>query len=281
MNDNIGIFPGVEFAEYQKIDALNGSALVNMRRSPMYYRWCMDNPTPPTPAMALGTAVHRLVLEPTKVGEFAVWGQLEEEKVRRGKVWENFCELNKGATIVTVAERDAMVGTAVGARKNPPIMKYANAKGETELTLVWTDNATGRLFKGRLDKWIKKGNTICDLKTTRDCHAYRFGGQAYALGYHIKAAIYVSGLQALTGDRPKFKFLAIESKPPYEAAVYRATPDVLTQGGVDLDEILRKLTECERTGNWPPEQEEETDLILPTYAYSSEDDLAELTYKED
>lgn len=266
MNDQIGIFPGVAFEEYAKIDALNGSTLVNMRRSPMYYRHCLDHPQPPTPAMILGTATHRLILEPNKIGDFAVWGTLEEEKVRRGKVWENFQALNQGAMIVTVNERDAMVGMAAGARKNLPIMKYANMDGDTEVCMVWTDKASGRLFKGRLDKIIPVHSIIVDLKTTRDCHPFRFASQAYALAYHIKAYIYVSGFQTLTAQRPKFKWLAIDSKAPHESAVYRATPDVLSQGATDLDEILKTLDVCEKTGLWPAAEQEETDLILPAYA---------------
>lgn len=276
MNDNIGIFPGVAFEEYQKIDALNGSSLVNMRKSPMYYRFMLDNPQPSTPAQFLGTVTHRLILEPDRVGDFAIWGTLEEEKVRRGKVWENFKLLNAGATILTVDERDAAVGMAVAARKNPPVMKYAALDGDTEVCMVWTDKATGRLFKGRCDKIIPTRSIIIDLKTTRDCGSYRFGGQAYALAYHIKAYMYVSGYQTITGTRPKFKWLAIESKPPHEGAVYRATPDVLTQGADDLDAIMKRLDECEKTNHWPPAEEEETDLILPAYAMTTEgEDLSE------
>lgn len=275
MNDNLGIFTGVEWDEYLKIDALNGSSIVNMRRSPMYYRFCLDNPQPSTPAQNLGTWTHRLILEPHRVGDFAVWGTLEEEKVRRGKVWDSFCELNAGATIITVDERDAMVGMAVAARKNPPVDKYAKMDGDTEVTMVWRDVGTGRLMKGRMDKVIPTRSIILDLKTTRDCHSYRFGAQAYALGYHIKAALYISGYQVITGTRPKFKWMAIESKAPHEAAVYRATPDVLTQGNIDLDELVRRIGECEATGYWPPDMEEEEDLILPTYAFSEADSMQE------
>jgi hypothetical protein len=283
MNDQIGIFPGVPFDEYAKIDALNGSSLVHMKRSPMYYRWCLDNPQPATPAQILGTATHQLILEPEKVGDFAVWGEIPEHRTdkgnmrpRNGKDWEAFKAANAGKTLVTADERDAMVGMATQARVNPLIRKYAFAKGDTEVVMVWRDQSSGRLMKGRCDKIIRDTTTIIDLKTTRDCHSYKFGGQAFALSYHIKAAIYVSGYQALTGDRPKFKFLAIDSKPPYESAVYRATPDVILQGGEDWLALMHKLDECEASGNWPPEQDEETDLILPNYAYTGDDDFAEL-----
>lgn len=280
MNDNIGIFPGVAFEEYVKIDALNGSTLVYMRRSPMYYRHMVDNPQRPTPAMILGTATHRIFLEPERVGDFAVWGLLEEEKIRNGKVWENFKRLNAGAMIITKNERDAMVGMAVGARKNVPIMKYASAKGQTEVSMVWRDKETGRLMKGRVDK-ILANHTICDLKTTRDCHSRRFGAQSYQLGYHIKMAIYWSGYLTLTGHIPHMKLLAIESKAPFESAVYRVTSDVLLQGAEENAELLETLAECEKTNTWPAAHVEETDLMLPTWVTPGlEGDLSEFATEE-
>lgn len=263
-----GLYYNMSFEEYASIPALNGSALVHMRRSPMYFRYKMDNPEPPTPAMVLGTATHRLILEPDRVGDFAVWGLLEEEKVRRGKVWDSFCELNKGAMIVTVAERDAMVGMAAGARRNLPILKYANAKGRTEVSMFWTEN--GRRFKGRIDKLLDGRHTICDLKTTRSCQRHAFGSQSYKLGYHIKMGLYWRGYRALTGHDPHMKLLAIESKAPHESAVYRITSDVLLQGLEDADALIKTLAECEATNRWPAEQEEETDLQLPIWATTTE-----------
>lgn len=274
MNDQLGIFLGVAFDEYAKIDALNGSSIVHMRRSPMYYRWMCDNPQPPTPAMILGTATHRMILEPDRVGDFAVWGLLEEEKVRRGKVWDSFCALNQGAMIVTVAERDAMVGMAVGARKNVPIMKYASAKGKTEVSMVWRDKQTGRLMKGRVDK-ILDNRVICDLKTTRDCHSRKFAAQSYQLGYHIKMAMYSYGYATVTGHMPKTKLLAIDSKAPYESAVYRVTSDVILQGWEELGELIDQLKQCEQTNTWPAAHDEETDLLLPAWLGAGEQDSLE------
>ena len=37
-----GFYLDMSFEEYAAIDALNGSSIVNMRRSPMYYRHAKD-----------------------------------------------------------------------------------------------------------------------------------------------------------------------------------------------------------------------------------------------
>ena len=266
-----GFYEGMDFDGYAGIDALNGSSIVHMRRSPMFYKFMRDNPQPPTPAMVLGTATHRMILEPDRVNDFAVWGEQDDQKVRRGGVWEAFKAAHADRMIVTAAERDAMIGMAVGARKNIPIQKYANAKGKCEVSMFWTDPVSGRSFKGRVDK-ILPNHTIFDLKTTRDCQSFKFGAQSYALGYHIKMALYWNGYKTITGHEPHLKLGAIESKAPHESAVYRVTKDVILQGLEELDVLLKTLAECEKTDTWPAAEEEETDLLLPTWATTQNDE---------
>jgi len=267
-----GIYYELPFEQYAAEDALNGSSIVHMRRSPMHYRYMKDHPQPTTPALKLGIATHRLILEPTKVDDFAVWGLEEDQKVRRGKVWDAFSCANSSKMIVTEDECAAMVGMAVGARKNLPIRKYADAKGPTEVSLFWVDHVTGRRMKARIDKWIPTMRAVFDLKTTRDCRAYKFGAQSYALGYHIKMAIQHMGVMALLDTDASMKLGAIESKAPHESAVYRIPKDVLLQGKEELDEVIKVLVECEKTGTWPADQPEESDLQLPTRATSTDND---------
>lgn len=186
--------------------------------------------------------------------------------------------------IITRRDRDRMVGMAVGARKHAPIMRYANAKGDTEVVMVWRDETTGRTMKGRIDKLIGGGKTVFDLKTTASCDKYKFGNQSYKLGYHIKMAIYWLGVKALTGHLPKLVLGAVENNPPHESATYRITSDALLQGLDDLAELIQKLAACEASGEWPAAEPDELELTLPTYAYgdkSDENDLSDLALVEE
>jgi len=274
MND--GFYYDLPFEQYAAIDAINGSSIVHMRRSPMYYRHIKDNPQPPTPAMILGTATHRMILEPQRVGDMAIWGTEANQKVRNGKVWEAFKAEHADKLIVTVKECKQMVGMAVGAHKHLPIKKYADAKGKTEVSMVWTDKVSGRRFKARVDKIIPQTHTIPDLKTCRDCRSYQFGIQAYALGYYIKEAMYWHGYKTLTGHEPHCKLMAIESKAPHESAVYRVTKDTILQGLEELDVLLKTLAECEETNTWPAAEQDETDLVMPAWATVQSDTEFEL-----
>ena len=268
----IGFVRGMPFDEYAQVDALSGSELLRMRRSPMFYRWCEDNPQEPTDAMKLGTTIHTAILEPPLLGKIAVWGTKPEEKVRNGKVWDAFQLANQNVIILTRREHAEVTDAVTGVYDNPNARRYLTEDGDCELSMFWVDEATGLYMKGRLDKLLttKETATVVDLKKTRSPSARRFGAQAFQLGYHIKAAIYVSGFQALTGIRPKFRWLAIESKPPFESAVYRATTDILLQGAEEWETLAKRLIYCRETDHWPQEQEEESDLILPAYALTDQ-----------
>lgn len=269
MSELEGFYYDLPFEEYQNIPALNGSSIVHMRRSPMKYKHELDNPTPATPTMILGTITHRMVLEPNIVGEIAIWGLEPEQKVRRGGVWDAFQAANSERTILTADEYESTSNMASGALRNSPISKYSTAVGPTEVSMFWRHPHTGRRYKARIDKLIPDTHTIFDLKTTRDCHSYKFGGQAYQLGYHIKMGLYAEGYEFLTGKEPKVVLGAIDSKAPYESAVYRVTRDVLLQGREELMNLVSRLDDCEKDNKWPAENEAESDLLLPAWAMDS------------
>lgn len=271
-----GFYEDMPFDVYAAVPALNGSKIVNMRRSPMKYRHEADNPSSASPAMEMGTLVHRMILEPELVGNIAVWGAEQGQKVRNGKAWNEFRELHKDEIILTVAERDEALGMANAALNNAPIFKYARAEGPTEVSLFWRHPHTRRRYKARLDKIIPATHTIFDLKTTRDCHSHKFGAQAYSLGYHLKMALYWQGYRELTGVEPNIRIGAVDSKAPHESAVYRMTKDVILQGVEELDILVAKLDECEAKNYWPAEYAEESDLLLPTWAMQGEYDLGDV-----
>jgi exodeoxyribonuclease VIII len=278
----IGIFQNMSFEEYAEVDALSGSALMHMRRSPLTYIWNKNNPQPPTDAMKLGTVIHTAILEPPLLGKIAVWGLTEEQKVRRGKVWDAFESANKDLIILTKDEQASVADAVDGAYDNPIACQYLNEDGPTEVSMFWVDPYDGRYWKGRIDKVIrtKAAATIVDLKKTRCCSPRRFGAQAYQIGYHCKASIYVSGYQILTGIRPKFKWIALEEKKPNECAVYRATPDVLTLGGDEVTSLVHRLDACEKSDVWPCEVETEEDLILPAYAMNEAEGIEDFAETE-
>lgn len=281
MNNHYGMTDNMSFEEYSKIDAVNYSSLKHMKRSPLSYRYFKDHPTQPTPTMILGNHTHRMILEPEKVGDFALWGEVEGQNVRRGKVWDAFqaeCALSQ-KQIITKDERTAMVSMATAVRKSSLAMRFLDGY-RSEVTIVWRDKKFDRDCKGRLDKTGIIGSTpfIADLKTAKDCSKFSFGNAAYRLGYHIQLAMYREGFRILTGEDPEMYEIAVENKPPYELTVFSVPDEVLAKGQEDYEFLMIQLCECERINTWPPAEESITDLSLPSYAYGSDAD--EFTFND-
>lgn len=269
-----GIFERMSFEDYQAIPALNYSALKHMMRSPLHYRWHADNPMTPTEEMRLGNAIHRAILEPDTVGDIACY-----DGIRRGDKWDQFCRDNYDRLIITKKQGDVLVSMTAATRTSKVAMRYLGAKGPSEVSLVWRDKAAGKDCKGRIDKlaWVDGRPYIVDLKSCRDCRPFRFGNEAYRLGYHIQLAMYRGGYFYLTGELPDVVEIAVESKPPHETVVYHIPEEVLQQGHDDYARLVRQLMECEEANEWPAALETETDLSLPSYAYEDiGDDLSDL-----
>lgn len=268
-----GLFKNLTYEEYSLIPALNFSTLKYMMRSPLSYRYNLDQPRKQSEEMKLGTICHTAMLEPAKTPPIAVWDQGR----RYGKKWDAFCQQNI-ANLILTNEQYGYLFRIVGAVSGSPVaMKYLGA-GRSEITMVWRDRTTGRYLKGRADKIVDGSkHVIADLKTCRDARPFRFGSEAYRLGYYLQLAMYCDGYFALTNQLPTMIEIAVENKPPHEVVVYKLPLDVLQQGSEDYLSLIAKLAMCEREDRWPPQYEEEEMLSLPSYAYHDpSDDLSDL-----
>jgi len=271
----MGITPNIPFADYLKLPGLSASALKKLMRSPLAFKWDQDHPNHATSsAMALGSATHTAILEPERFAEeYVIW-----EGDRRGKAWLDFKDANSSRSILTASEYEDVAGMRNSVHGFGPAARYLK-EGIAEVTLQWTDPDTGRAMRGRVD-WITVIDgqiVLVDLKTTRDSSPRKFGADAYKLGYHIQSALYCDGWYHLTGTFPRFVFLAVESKVPYEPGVFNTPEDVLAQGHEEYMRLQATLKECEDTNTWPPRASEEQDLTLPAWAMDSEDeDLSDI-----
>ncbi len=265
---------GIPFAEYQGSRALNISALKNMRRSPLYYRYRLDHPMKATAAMHLGTATHAAVLEPDRFAlDYIVW----DGGRKAGKAWEEFAGSVGAANILSAKEHETILGMAAAVRANRYASMYL-ATGAAEVTLEWADDLTGFDCKGRAD-WITRdgsAHVVVGLKTAKDCRQIPFGNQSARLGYHLQWAFYFDGFYTINGVEPRMVEIVVENEEPFDVAVYVIGDDVLEAGRLEYRRLLDRVAECETSGKWPGAVENQESLSLPSWVYESESDLAEL-----
>ena len=263
----MSVAQALDYAEYESVDAVRWSCLREMRRSPKHYRWRLDHPPADTDYFRLGRAVHCAVLEPDRFPlEVAVF----TGKIRRGKEWDAFSDVNAARTILK-ADEYAMCLAIRDAVRAHPVAKHLLEVGEAEKSIVWTDPRTGLLCKGRVD-WLN--SMVVDLKTDAQLSPRRFPVKAARNGYACQMAMYREGLRVLGMD-PPVKILAVESVPPFDVGVFALDENALWAGEEEVHELMDKVAECTTKNAWPGMfGDDEKILDLPAWAFPDEEDVS-------
>jgi hypothetical protein len=66
----------------------------------------------------------------------------------------------------------------------------------------------------------------------------------------VQAAFYLRGLRAL-GHEAAFRYIVVETFPPYELSVISLGPDVLAVAAAKVDYAINLWRTCLETSNWP------------------------------
>jgi hypothetical protein len=168
--------------------------------------------------------------------------------------------------------------------ENPKAVELMEAAGQVQISQRWTEEF-GIRCKARHDKLLDCGATI-NLKTTRDPEKRAFGKQIFDLKYHIAAALYIRGRDALIdsdaaelGEDDRHYFLTVANEEPFETEVYVLKDRAIALANRELDKILRDLSEYRgrfaggHLAPWQRSYHGRTEEIdLPGYAYSKPDE---------
>lgn len=209
-----------------------------------------------TPAMALGSAVHSLCLEP-HLNEVA-----RGPESRRGNAWKDAVAkatlANQDAIVLTEADYDKADAIATSAR-NHPVMAYylGNMHTKIEMSVILDDPDAGIPIRVRPDIYNPDTGILIDLKTTQDASPRGFSNQAYKLGYHIQAFMYCRALELEGLKVNGFGFLAVENAAPYATCMHWVSPDMLKLGALDYERAMEQIKIYQDTGiastGWPDE----------------------------
>lgn len=95
--------------QYNEIPAVRRSALWEIRKSPMHYKYAVEHPEEPTEALRFGIAAHKFILEPeTFFDEFVTVPKIDR-RTKAGK--EEWAELlASGKEFVTESDMDTIPG---------------------------------------------------------------------------------------------------------------------------------------------------------------------------
>lgn len=254
----------IPFAEYLTWPGVNYSTLKHMVRSPLHYKYALENPAEETMSMVIGDAFHAAALEPAR---FAAEYVAFDGDRRAGNRWKEFQEAHASKTILRADELATVKAMAKAVREHPVARSYLTAPGAmVERSITWRD-ATGIMCKARLDL---VSTVVADLKSAATIDERAFRAQAAKLGYFSQLAFYRRGLRALTKLTLPCLIIAVESEAPYDVGVFPIPEEALTLADAQITKLLTRVAECRASGQWPGRYPTEKQLTMPAWAVEQE-----------
>lgn len=259
--------------------AVSKSQLARIKICPKYFKFMLDNPTQPTEALNIGSAFHKLVLEPETFGkEFIVMPSIDRRTKAGKEAYEQF--------LITVGERAILSQNDYAQICNMTSAvldnSLANALilGEVETSMYSEDELTKERIKTRPDCYQKIDDrlVITDLKScisalpadfTRDIVKYSYDLQAYMYCYNASKVLNIPL------ENIDFIFVAVEKNPPYLTNVFKASKDILERGEMIFREYIGTYHKAKTTNNWwglNGEHNTINEITLPTYLLRGEQD---------
>jgi exodeoxyribonuclease VIII len=278
----MGAVRDISLQEYLRLVGVNWSSVAKMNTSALRYHDELLDPPEPTAPMILGSAIHTAVLEPQKFE--AQWALFDG---RRGtNAYKDWQAEHPDQTALSASEWDQCMGAAYAVHRLPQgrdarrVMRNARR----ELSLIWTDPATGIRCKCRPDllRMTREQDRtlgvweLSDVKTTASVDARKFGRLSAEMLYHGKMAFAVRGIEAIFGRLPvRVSIIGVEQKRPHDVAVFPLDPDVLYAGDQLVTKLLRQLKTCRRRRTWPGRYDQPVTLDFPEYALAPASDYSD------
>lgn len=198
----------------------------------------------------LGSAVHAKTLEPHVYLQNYV--SMPEGMRRIGEKWTNFKAANEGAEILSFKEFNDVKAMAESlCEMTKSFMESKSARlldgGITEVS-YWRRHKTGLFLKARID--CERGAVKIDVKTTRDASPAKLY-KTVKYDYGVQ-----SGLYTMITDADAFVFIGVDKKAPFGKSIIEQGQDVIDENIELIEEALRNIALCEKTGVWPCYSEE-------------------------
>jgi len=246
-----------------------------LQMPPARWRYEQQHPTPPTPAMILGTAVHSLVLG---AGQKVVpvderyWSTNAAKAAKAEAEAAGHLPLLRAEYDRAHAMADAVQSHEVAGRLFSP------ARGKAEQALVWRDAETGVMCRAMVDHMPHLPTVgihiLVDLKTTTEAGPRAVGKTVANFGYHQQAAFYLDGYRALGLARdPAFLFVFVEKDEPHEVAVYELDQPALAIGAELNRRAVELYAQCRAADEWPGYSPEIELVSLPPWAATRLEDI--------
>lgn len=267
---------------------LSCSAMKQLLRSPAHYRaWAeSDMDSGQTEAQRFGKAFHCALLEPERFARdyyvlpadaprkptvTQINAKAPSEDTKKAVAYWSALDQD-GRTILSPADMDKIHAMLASVQAHP-WAKLLVQGGHGEVTLRWTDEATGLRCKARADYYREAPKRyVLDVKTTSDASPDAFAKTVHNFGYHLQHAHYADGFRTLGLPLDGFYLLAIETEPPYVCQPYYLDAEAEGKGFALRTRAAALLKRCMETGHFPGYSDDISPIRLPAWATKTNDE---------
>ena len=281
-------------ADYHANPAVSKSNLDLYRTRPLKYKLTHIDKTlhrkPPSDAMLFGQYSHSVILDDP--AEAAKLWAFPAEKMRRGKSWNAFCDMqqdiNEGVTCLPDPAWMLRANKCMNSIMRHPVAAslcgfdhYSKAKPPAKETTFRTDIIPkyGFPIQARADIINLEKCAVCDepyfvdLKSisSLDKFAWQdFEHSFQQFGYHRQAAFYSAVVNTILGEGTikRFFFVVYETEEPFGVMVCEPCGNAFDLGYMEVLESLHKLSGSIKNNDWEDEFAAIRTADLPKWYYN-------------
>lgn len=201
-----------------------------------------------TQALALGSALHKLVLERESfASEYAVLENCDK-RTRVGKAYyDEFCQKNAGKEILST-DIFAQICAMEQSIYSIPRVRELLSSGVAEKPFFAELN--GVKCKCKVDFLSTSANALIDVKTTSSLKDFKRAMGAF--GYFTQASFYADILEKNGIQVDSVFFIVVEKTAPFLTGIFRIDYADLDGGREIYSKRLEKLKFCRENGFYPP-----------------------------
>lgn len=196
--------------KYHSLAGISSSGLKDARTDPKLYFKRDKLMSMPSPALELGSAVHKGLLEPETYNEDKF--DLTPLGAQKARIM-----INNGKVMFDKYLRDTL----------------------NEHSLFVRDD--GLIRRVRMDAYDKANGIIYDVKTSKCTDKFSFKDEAYRLNYHLQAAFYTDTLKLAGFKADFFVFFVIPNESPCKPFAFYATQRFIEDGRAAYTEVLENI----------------------------------------
>lgn len=246
-----------------------GLHLIETECPAIYWHHSALNPRRPafdTAAHRFGRAAHLLLLEPKRFFEqVEILPHRFRANSDAGKAKMGAAR-REGRMVLKMALFEELVAMKQ-AVMNHEFAGMAFLDGLPERSIVWRDVETGVWLRCRPDFLPAAAPHIPDYKTADSAQPAAFARAAYRFGYHMRAAHYLDGIEAVTGTMPDSYFFVVQEKtPPYLVTCVTLDKQAIEWGRIENRKAVHLFADCLAADRWPGYADAVVEIGLPGWA---------------